>query len=660
MYRTILSLIGFLSISSIGLSQLDQFESTLESYFSRPADDGWMYFTEPNNFQAGACFEYYKTVNNDTKNDMLLLNVGEDSLAHYTHYKYQQLYMNVPVEGAGCIEHFNTEGSLVFTNAKHAIDILENVNPSYNSEEILTVLLGQLPSGLAFAWDDPSWEQQIRHDKQDSFATWYPVPELILAVKEVKDMHGDIPGTRYQLTYKISITTIAPEVETLLYYVNAHTGAIVKKRSTEIDNVQADITGYGNREIDVTWQGGFVQKFYLRADDAGHNIHTRKFEANNGVWDNLNDTQSGQNNWGSTYLTETSAHYHVTRTWDYFKFDFGRAGFDGLGSEIRVGTQWGNINAAFGTSQLPDGLRFGYSPSNYSFGDEPSVVAHEYVHGITKHTANLVYEYESGALNESFSDIFGIAYQAFVLDNWSTDWIFGNFIPNDITFTRSFDAPQARGLHWTGFYNINNDPTYTLGQPKKYSDVYWCSQCPYDVDNGGVHINSGVQNQWFYILTEGNTNVQGIGMTKATRIAYYALTSILNSSAQYYDSKNATIEAAKILYGECSQEHISTAKAWNAVNLLAGNPCPSASIEDVPNEEDILIYPNPTNGIVSFEISRKLDDVVKLYDVKGKLIKELEVKTTHYQENFTNLEGGTYFLHFKINGGTIVKRIVIE
>lgn len=204
---------------------------------------------------------------------------------------------------------------MIFTNAKHAIDIQENTNPTYNQEEIVDVLFNQLPSGLDFAWNDLDWEQQIRHDKQDSFATWYPVPELTLSVAEVRDMHGDILGERYKLAYKIPITTVAPEVETMIYFVNAHTGTILKQRSTEVDNVNADVYGYGNREIDVTWQGGFVQKFYLRADDAGHNIHTRKYQFPlDDTWSDLDDTKSGQSNWGSTYLTETSAHYQENFT----------------------------------------------------------------------------------------------------------------------------------------------------------------------------------------------------------------------------------------------------------------------------------------------------------------------------------------------------------
>lgn len=658
-----LFLVGFLFISNLGLSQLDSFEVTLAPMFSIPAQDGWMYFNTPNNYQPGECFQYYKTQQNDTKNDMLLLNEHVDSLAYYKHYKFQQLYKGVPVEGAGCIEHFDPSGNLIFTNAKHAIDIEEDIVPTYNPQQIIDILLNQLPPSNHYAWEHPLWEQQIKEDNKDSTATWYPEPKLMLAIDEVKNMGGGIDGSRYKLVYKIPLLILTPIQKSIIYYVDAHTGAIHKERTTVEENVYADVYGYGNRLIDAAWKGGFVQKFYLKAEDGNHNIHTKKFVPNNSPWGSWPETQKSGDQWGDTYLTETSAHYHATNTWDYFYFTFGRNGYDGNGLELRVATQYPGNNAYYYyPANSPHYLIFGQPAPGYDYGSEPSVVAHEFAHGITKYTAGLIYENESGALNESYSDIFGIVYQAVMLDGGSTDWIQGNFIPNSLELTRSFSDPNTRGVHWDGQYDGNNNPIYNLGQPKSYNGNYWCSSCPIDVDAGGVHINSGVQNRWFYLLTVGdnNLNIQGIGMTKAARIAYYALTSILNNSAQYYDSKNATLQAAITLYGQCSQEHISVAKAWNAVNVSAGNPCPTASFDDLVNQDDVIIYPNPTSSILNFEVSKNLDDDVKIYDLNGKIVKILEIKSTHYSANVSELERGMYFVHFIINGQILVKRIVLQ
>lgn len=673
-----LLLLGLLSISNLGFSQLDSFEVTLAPMFSIPEQDGWMYFSTPNNYQPGACFQYYKTQRNDTKNDMLLLDVHVDSLAFYKHYKFQQLYKGVPVEGAGCIEHFDPNGNLIFTNAKHAIDIDEDVVPLYNPLQIMDVLLDQLPQSNHYAWEHPLWEQQIKEDKQDSTATWYPTPKLLLAIDEVKNMHGDIDGSRYNLVYEIPVIILTPIQKSIIYYVDAQDGTIYKFREGKIENVYADVYGYGNRLIDAAWQGGFVQKFYLKAADGNHNIHTKKYVSGIDPFDQWPETKKAGPNWGSTYLTETSAHYHVTNTWDFFYFTFGRIGFDNQGTEVKVATQAPTFNAFYNHPDVPNGLMFGYTTSYHSYGDEPSVVAHEFTHGITDNTANLIYENESGALNESFSDIFGVAVQALYLDGGATDWIYGNFVPTSLEETRSFSNQVSRGVHWTGAYEIdgggnyildqygNYIPIYALGQPSSYNGSNWCSNCPSTgidkVDAGGVHINSGVQNRWFYYLTTGSAplNIQGIGMTKSIRIAYYALTSILNSSAQYYDSKNATIQAAITLYGECSQEHISVVKAWNAVNVQAGNPCEGVSVNELADQNDIIIYPNPTSSILNFEISKNLDDDVRIYDLNGKIVKILEIKSTYHSTNISELERGTYFVHFILNGQTLVKRIVLQ
>ncbi len=655
-----LFILATLLISNIGFTQLEEFETTISPAFSKPSENGWMYFNTPNNIQPGECFVYYKGFKSDFKNDMKLINVHTDSLSHYTHYKFQQTFNGIPVEGAGCIEHFDSNGNLIFTNSKHAIDIKENVIPTFNSQEIINILLNQLDSNQIYAWENQEWEQQRKNDLNDSTATWFPTPELTLSVAEIRDMQGDIDGSRYNLVYKIDITTISPNISTTAYYIDAHTGVIFKQRSLEVNNVHADVYGYGNRLIDAAWQGGFVQKYYLKAADGNHNIHTKKYVQGVSTWSNWPDTKKAGPNWGSTYLTESTAHYHVTNTWDYFYWTFGRIGPNGQGTELRVATQFGAVNAYYDYSQSPNMLIFGKTALNHDYGNEPSVVAHEYTHGINLSTANLTYEFQSGALSESYSDIFGIAYQAQYLDGGATDWIYGNFVPNILEHTRSFSNPSSRGQSWTGNYDANNNAIYQLGQPESYWGNNWCA-CPFEVNRGGVHINSGVQNRWFYLLSAGNnSNIQGIGITKASQIAYFALTSILNSSAQYYDSKNATIQAAIILFGECSQEHVSTVDAWNAVNVNASYSCQGLSVDNLINESDVLIYPNPTNSILNFEISKKLDEDVIIYDLKGKIVKTFQVSSTYYNADVSDLEKGVYLIHFIINDQTLIKRIVIQ
>jgi Zn-dependent metalloprotease len=656
---------GCLALSNIGFSQLDEYESTQTSMISEPEQNGLMKYIQPNNFMPGHCFEHYKMEKNDIKNDMILLDVHIDSLAHYKHYKYQQAFNGVPVEGVGCFEHYDPNGNLIFSNHKHAIDLEVEVNPTYNQTQILDLFFDQLPPNQHFAWEHPHWEQQIRIDEADSNLTWYPIPELLIAIDTLKGMVTDIDGSRYRLAYKIKVKTISPAVESTIYYIDAHTGEIFRTEDGHIYNGPAGVYGYGSRIIDTRWSGGFTQKYILYTNDDTRNIHTKKNPS--GSWLLASETKDSDDNWGNTYLTETSTHYHVSTCWDYYRNVFGRTGQNNESREIRVTTQLNEENAYF----EPDGgshnnLVFGKS-GGWDYGMEPSIVAHEFTHGVTHHTSNLSYSDESGALNESFSDIFGVVIQAVMLDGGSTDWIMGNFIPN--APTRSLSNPNSMGLHWLGTYDQFGNPNMGTGQPDTYGGDYWCANCPNNVDLGGVHLNSGVQNHWFYILANGDNDVNdlgnyydvnGIGLTKAARISYYALTSLLSSSSQYVDSRSATIQAAAILYGTCSIEHQNTIDAWYAVGIGNENDCTyTASVSEL-NNNDLLIYPNPASSSLNIELPAQLISTVKIYDVAGRLVIEQESNSLAFQIDVTSLEKGTYSILFEFAEGIINKRFIAQ
>lgn len=598
---------------------------------------------------------------------MILVDQHVDSLAGLTHFKYQQTFMDIPIEGAGCIEHYDTNGSLLFINAKVADSIKKNHKPGIGPEEAITILIENLQKdeGIKFAWNEPDWEEQIKLDYSDSNATWHPTAELVWAIDELKDVHLINSGSRYFLAYKTSITLISPSFETFIYYVDAVNGSVLKFNSTRINDGPADVYGYGSRTIDTRWEGGFTQGHVLFTDNNTRNIHTK--ECDDCTWWTASETKDGDDNWGSTYLTETSTHFHTSTSWDYYRTVFGRTGQNNQSREIRVKTQLNEPNAYF----VPNGgshneLVFGKS-SGWDYGMEPSIVAHEFAHGVTHHSSNLAYLNESGAINESFSDIFGVVIQAVMLDGGATDWILGNFIPN--TPTRSLNDPNSKGLHWLGTYDLGGYPEYGIGQPDTYGGTYWCSNCPGGVDIGGVHINSGVQNHWFYILSNGKNsvndlgdlyNINGIGMTKAARIAYYAQTSLLLNSSQYSDSRQATITAAKILFGECSVEHQATIDSWYAVGLGDLNDCTyTVSVSEL-NENNLLVYPNPTEISLNIELPDLLISPLKIYDVAGRLVLEKESNSLAFSIDLNNLDQGTYSILFEFDGGIINKRFIIQ
>lgn len=171
------------------------------------------------------------------------------------------------------------------------------------------------------------------------------------------------------------------------------------------------------------------------------------------------------------------------------------------------------------------------------------VVAHEMGHGVTEATSNLIYQGESGALNEAFSDIMGTAAEFF---HGTGNWTIGE----DIT-------PGANGIR--NMANPGED-----GDPSHYDDRYTGTG-----DNGGVHINSGIPNHWFYLLVNGGqnakasrasgTNVQGIGLANAKIVAYSGFTA-LTATANFCQARASTI-------GVAGSHSANVADAWDEVGV---------------------------------------------------------------------------------------------
>lgn len=203
--------ICFLAFSFLGTSQYNQFAQYVMPYLSDSIESGFFYLNQPNNFQAGQLYQTYRQNAPDLNNNMVLVRQTTDDLVGMTHYTYHQTFMNIIVEGAGCIEHFNQNGSLSFVNAKIADTINESYIPSIRNTEAINSLTDYLRSKneeIVFAWEDENWESELKEDLNDQSATYYPNAELIWSINNVRDVNLVIDGDRYKLAYEIEITTI--------------------------------------------------------------------------------------------------------------------------------------------------------------------------------------------------------------------------------------------------------------------------------------------------------------------------------------------------------------------------------------------------------------------------------------------------------------------
>jgi Zn-dependent metalloprotease len=250
-------------------------------------------------------------------------------------------------------------------------------------------------------------------------------------------------------------------------------------------------------------------------------------------------------------------------TYDYFLGVHGRDSYDNAGGVLRSSVRYGvdYRNAYWDGQQMVYG-------AGYTSADD--VVAHELTHAVTERTANLFYYNQSGALNESFSDIFGE-----VVD--LTDGI-GN------------DAPAAR---WQiaedlpiGVIRDMMTPT-AHGDPGRMSDSEFVCRSRASTDpagdNGGVHHNSGIPNHAFALMADGGVyngrTVTGIGLAKAAQVQYRALTVYLTSGATFADNARALAQACTDLTGtggltafDCAQ----IATAVDAVEMTSPWACSGA------------------------------------------------------------------------------------
>jgi Zn-dependent metalloprotease len=246
-------------------------------------------------------------------------------------------------------------------------------------------------------------------------------------------------------------------------------------------------------------------------------------------------------------------------SWDFYSQLFGRNSIDNKGLPIQQYIHYdkGMDNAFWDGRRMVygdgDGKIFG------NFTSDIDVIGHELTHGVTENEANLAYENQSGALNESFSDIFGIMIkQKFNnLDVKKSDWLIGEKVLKGAEYAlRSLKAP---GTAYRNHPELGDDP-----QPATM-DKYVYMPNTSAGDWGGVHINSGIPNFAFYVAA---FNMGGYSWEKAGRIWYAVLTDrALIQNAKFTDVKNLTISHAEKIFGMNSHEVNAVKQGWHEAKV---------------------------------------------------------------------------------------------
>lgn len=286
-------------------------------------------------------------------------------------------------------------------------------------------------------------------------------------------------------------------------------------------------------------------------------FHLRDFSRGDGIFIRNSKTIDGYKNsnsdWTFTDPNEKAAidvMYGAQQYYDLLQDRFQFNSLDNQGFALI-----GNVNNILLNNAYWDGASTTYGAGDchdYKSFTSLDVVGHEFTHGLTDFNSNLVYMGESGAINESISDIFGKALEFYVQPN-NFSWNLGHKVVRLGTSPfRSMSNPNARE------------------QPKYYKGSYW-SDFIYD-----VHTNSGVLNYWFYLLVKGGSgineknvvfNVKPIGMDKALDIVFLLNTAYLTETSTYPDIYEFSKILVEDLYGQESDELASVIEAWKAVGL---------------------------------------------------------------------------------------------
>ena len=455
------------------------------------------------------------------------------------HTRWRQLYNGVPVWGGEGIMHLR--GAAVYAITDDFLAGLNvDVTPAIGGAEAERVAIAALPCAPCGA--------------TASSALWV----------------GRFDGVD-RLVYRVELrvagnadTGLLPDQQVI--FIDAHNSSVVA-RFNDLHTATGATLYRGNVTITTSTVSG--TRFL---EDTGRRLGT--FDFRNGTTAfRLTDTDD---QWTATnQRAANDLHFASAAVMDYLRVVHGRIGVDGSGGP-------GVVAAAVpGANRMQfAGLHYGTAYNN-AFWDGQKIVAgdgdgslfgplvsldiigHEWFHGVTQYTAALTYNGESGALNESMSDVFGAMVERYVQGQSAKTWQIG-----EDAFTPAIAGDALRYL----------DNPRRGNQPDYYAERYIGTG-----DNGGVHTNSGIPNFVFYLVANGGSHrlggtVSGIGADVAARIWFRALTTYLTSSADFSAARAGTLRAAQDLYGAGSAQTNAIQAGWCVVGVGA-----CAGVEQLTN-----------------------------------------------------------------------------
>ena len=455
----------------------------------------------------------------DMKKNFKVIDEQADKEIGTHHFRLVEQYKGVPIYGS--------DSTIAIDENNNVMSFFGEVVPDLENENIKTEVTISETEAIEVAKRDI--EKKI--GKVDQYDGDIAVEQYIY----------EFDGA-FHNTLLVKASTIEPEVGYWHYFIDSTNGKVVDKY-----NAAHEVTAFGN--------GVFNNKQMFEAQYANGVYGLTDVTRGKGVV--TNDAKNGNQLVTSQIKmfkdgAAVDAHANAQKTYDYFKGTFGRNSVDDNGqqliSSVHVNNNWNNASWNGRTMSYGDGDGIAY----HNFAGGLDVAAHEMAHGVTQHTANLIYRNESGALNESMSDIF-----AAMVDRSDEEWLIGEMIVKD----------GRKGLR-----SMSNPAEIVDARTDSgFSPDHWSKRYTGTLDSGGVHINSSINNKAAYLISEGGTHygvtVSGVGREATEQIYYRALSKYLTASSNFTMMKEAAIQAATDLYGASSKEVRAVKAGYIAVGV---------------------------------------------------------------------------------------------
>jgi len=498
---------------------------------------GKLYVINPNNsnvkrqslpIQQEACKDFIDM--EIQKGNLTRSKIQVDSIGHMEHHRYLQMYKNLPVFGGEIIYHIK-DSSVEYINGEYYRIGDIDIQAKLTINEAIEIFREHLN------------EKDLLEKPGDSKLIIFPTKD-----------------NQFHLAYQLTLGKGG--YYSMTGIIDAKTGEIL----FEYSNIHFDESAIG---LGVGYHGyKFKMATTLYSDDYYYLFDEKRVRPyNHYTYDYRTGYIPGDsdNYWDSDGAI-VNAHVFIGFVYDFYYKFFDRKGINDKNLDTIVfanNTKY--TDNAFWNGESLNFCVPGKGKSQYAAALD--VVCHEYSHGVTQYCSNLVYAFESGALNESFSDIMGTIAEFYWFPEgnglYMADWYIGE------DATPSYKTSGCRNLADPNTNSQQGDLRYP--DPCHLSQKY---EVPYKLDNGGVHLNMTIYAHAFYLLANGGINrvskvsVDGIGIDKAAAICYKAWVYYLTKNSQFIDAANALLEAAYSIYGSNSNEYMQTVQSMEAIGWI--------------------------------------------------------------------------------------------